>query len=103
MPTFIIEAVYSVDAGHFMIASEKEEVLRVLDLVGQQETDGLHGLLPSIHVVPQKQVVGVRGERPVFEQPKKVCVLTVDVSWSFKLHSVMISHFLSYKFKSLAK
>jgi len=32
--TFIIEAVDSVDAGTFMVTSQKEEVLRILDLVG---------------------------------------------------------------------
>lgn len=34
-----------------MVATEKEEVLWVLDLVGQQEADGLQGLLASVHIV----------------------------------------------------
>jgi len=51
-----------------VVASEKEEVLRVLDLVGQQETDGLHGLLPSVNVVSQKQVVGTGGKGAALKQ-----------------------------------
>jgi hypothetical protein len=37
----VVEAVDAVDGGGLMIASEDEEVLRVLDLVGQQQADGL--------------------------------------------------------------
>lgn len=49
--TFIKKAVNSIDGGTLMVAAEKEEVLWVLDLVGQQEADGLQGLLASVHIV----------------------------------------------------
>jgi len=39
--TFIIEAVDSVDAGTLMVTSQKEEVLRILDLVSKKKTDSL--------------------------------------------------------------
>jgi hypothetical protein len=32
--TFIVEAVDAVDRSAFMVASQQEEILRVLDLVG---------------------------------------------------------------------
>lgn len=39
--TFIVETVDTVDACTLVIASQQKEVLWVLDLVGQQQTDGL--------------------------------------------------------------
>ena len=43
--TFIVEAVDSVDAGALVVAAQQKEILRVLDLVGQQQADGLQRLL----------------------------------------------------------
>jgi hypothetical protein len=63
-----------------MIASKKEEVFRIFDLVGQQEADGLEALLSSVDVVAQEQVVRLGGEAAVLEQAEQVRVLTVDVA-----------------------
>ena len=63
-----------------MVAPEQEEVLWVFDLVGQQQADGLQGLLAPVHVVPKEQVVGFWGEASVLKQPQQVCVLAVDVT-----------------------
>ena len=52
--TLIVEAIDSVDGGTLVVAPEQEEVLWVFDLVGQQKTDGLQGLLPSVHIVSKK-------------------------------------------------
>ena len=79
--TLIVEAVDAVDGRTLVVSPQQEEVLRVLDLVGQQETDGFQGLLPSVHVVPQEQVVSLRGEASILKQPKQVCVLPMDVTW----------------------
>ena len=49
--TLIIEAIDTVDTGTLMVATQEEEVLWVLDLVCQQQTDGLQGLLASVHIV----------------------------------------------------
>lgn len=51
MFTFVVEAVYSVDAGALVVPSQQEEVLRVLDLVSQEERDSLQTLFPSVHIV----------------------------------------------------
>lgn len=48
---FIVEAVNAVDGGTLMVASEDEEILRVLDLVCEQEADSLQRLLATIDVV----------------------------------------------------
>lgn len=63
-----------------MVAAQQEEVLRIFDLVGQQQTDGLQGLLAPIDVVAEEQVVGSRRESAVLEQAQQVCVLAVDVA-----------------------
>lgn len=66
---FIIEAVYAIDGGALMVTAQDEEVLRILDLVGQKQADGLEGLLSSVYVVAEEQVVCFGRESAVFEQP----------------------------------
>ena len=66
--TFIIKAVDAVDAGTLMVAPEKEEVFWVLDFVGQQQADGLQRLLPSVNVIAQEEVIGLRRKSAIFKQ-----------------------------------
>ncbi len=63
-----------------MIAAEKEEVLWVLDLVRQEEADGLEALLASVDVIAQEEIIWLGREPAVLEETKKVRVLTVDVT-----------------------
>mmetsp|Transcript_103309 Transcript_103309/g.200179 ORF Transcript_103309/g.200179 Transcript_103309/m.200179 type:complete len:88 (+) Transcript_103309:958-1221(+) len=71
-----------------MIATEKEEVLRILDLVGKKQRDGFKTLLSPVNIITQEQVVALRGKTAILEQAQKVMVLTVDVTtdfeWGFK-------------------
>ena len=78
--TFIIEAIDAVDAGAFMVATQQEEVLRVLNLVGQQEADRLQRLLPPVYIVTQEEVVALWGEAPIFKESEQIIVLPVDVT-----------------------
>lgn len=73
--------VYPINTGTLVIAPQQEKVLRVFDFVGQQQTDRLERLLAPVHVVAEEQVVGLRREPTVLEQPQQVCVLAVDVTW----------------------
>jgi hypothetical protein len=50
-----------------MVPSQNEEVLGVLDLVRQQQTDRLEGLLASVDIVAEEEVVGFWWETAVFE------------------------------------
>ena len=52
--TLIVESVNAIDRGAFMVAAENEEILGVLDLVCQQQADGLERLLASVNVVTKK-------------------------------------------------
>lgn len=65
---FVIETVDSVDGSAFVVSAQNEEVLRVFDLVRQQEADGLKRLLATIHVITKKQVVCLRRKATVFEE-----------------------------------
>lgn len=78
--TLVIETVDAVDAGTFVVATQQEEVLGVLDLVGQQQADGLQRLFAPVHVVTQEQVVALGGKAPVLKEPQQVVVLPVDVT-----------------------
>lgn len=79
--TLVIEAVYPVDGGALVVPPQQEEVLGVFNLVGQEQADGLQRLLPSVHIVSQKQVVTFRGVSAVLKQPEQVVVLTVDITY----------------------
>ena len=68
------------DVRALVVPPQQEEVLGVLDLVAQEEKDGLEALLSSVHVVAQEEVVGCRREPAHFEQSDKVRVLPVDVA-----------------------
>jgi len=53
IPTFafVVESIDSVDGSTFMIASQNEKILGVLNLVGKEEADSLEGLLATIDVI----------------------------------------------------
>lgn len=53
--TFIIKAVHSVNGLAFVVASQQEEVIRVLNFIGHQETDRFNTLFSSIDVVSDKK------------------------------------------------
>lgn len=76
----VVESIDTVDRGALVVATQNEEVLGVLDLVGEQEADGLKRLLATVDVITEEQVVGLRGETAVFEEAQKVVVLTVDIT-----------------------
>lgn len=63
-----------------MVTTEDEEILGILDLVGQEQADGLKGLLASVDVVTKEEVVGFRGETAIFEESKKIVILAVYVT-----------------------
>ena len=51
---FIIKAIDPRNVCALMIASEEEEILRVFDLVAQQEKNCFQGILASIDVVAKE-------------------------------------------------
>ena len=65
--TLVVEPVNPVDARALVVPPQHEEVLRVLDLVRQQEADRLERLFATVHVIAQEEVVGFWREPAVFE------------------------------------
>jgi hypothetical protein len=76
----IVETVDAVDRGTLVVTAEDEEVLGVLDLVGEKQADGLERLLATVDVVTEEEVVGLRRETTVLEQTQEVVVLAVDIT-----------------------
>lgn len=63
-----------------MIAPQNEEILRILDLVRQQQTNGFQTLFAAVDIIAQKDVIRFRWESPVFEQSQQIVVLTVHIT-----------------------
>ena len=63
-----------------MVAAQDEEVLRVFDLVREEQADCLEGLLPAVYVIPEEEVVRFRWEAAVLEQAEEVIVLAVNIA-----------------------
>ena len=64
-----------------MVSSQQEEVLRVLDLVAEEEADCLDWLLSAVDVVAKEQVVGFGREATIFEYSKEIIVLAMDITY----------------------
>ena len=82
----VVEAVDAVDGGALVVAAQQEEVLRELDLVRQQEADGLERLLAAVHVVAKENVLRLRGEGIAADVEKldEIVVLPVYVAHHLK-------------------
>jgi len=80
---FVIETVDAVDGGTLVISSEDEEVFGVFDFIGQKETDGLEGLLTTVNIIAQEDVIGLGGESTILKKTEEVVVLTVDIAADF--------------------
>ena len=83
----IVESINTVDRGALVVTAENEEVFGVLDLVGKEQANSLKGLLSTVDVVTEEQVVGLRGETTVFEQTEEIVVLTVDITTDLKTNT----------------
>ena len=76
----VVETIDTIDLTALVVASQQEEVLLELDLVGQEQNDRLERVLAAIDVVAQEEVVGLRREPTILEQPQKVRELTMRVT-----------------------
>ena len=77
---FVVETIYTVDRSTFVVASQDKKVFGILDLVCQKEADGLKGLLPSVHVIAEEQVVRLRRKSPIFKETEKIVILAMNVT-----------------------
>lgn len=77
---FIIETVDSVDRRTLVIATQKEEILRKLNLVGKEKANCLQRLFASVHIITKEEVVGVRREAPIFEDSQQIRELSMHIA-----------------------
>lgn len=63
-----------------VISSQHMDFFRVLYLEGEKEAKGLYALLPSIHVVAQEKVTGLRRRPCIIHKAQEIVVLAVYVS-----------------------
>mmetsp|Transcript_3987 Transcript_3987/g.11124 ORF Transcript_3987/g.11124 Transcript_3987/m.11124 type:complete len:372 (+) Transcript_3987:590-1705(+) len=77
---FVIKTVDARDGGTLMVAPEQKHILGVLHFVREKEGNSLNGLLASIHIVAEGEVVRVGWEPSKFEVPQEIMVLTVQVT-----------------------
>jgi hypothetical protein len=80
----IVETVDAVDGRALVVTAQNEEVLGVLDLVCQQQADGLERLLATVDVVTEEEVVGLGREAAVFEETEEIVVLAVNITADLK-------------------
>jgi hypothetical protein len=64
----IVESIDSVDGGALVVSSEEEEVLRVLDLISEEETDCFQALFASIDIITKEEIIGIGWEATVLKE-----------------------------------
>lgn len=78
--TLVIEAIDSIDGGTFVVSSEDEEILGILDLVRKEQADCFERLFASIDIISKEEVVGLGREATVFEKSQQIVVLAVNIT-----------------------
>jgi hypothetical protein len=81
----IVEAINAINARALVIPTKDEKVLWILDLVRQQQANGLKRLLASINVISQKQIIRFGRETAVFKKTEEIVVLSVNVTANLSL------------------
>ena len=80
------------DVRALVVPPQQEEILGVLDLVAQEEKDGLEALLSSVHVVAKEKVSCLSWITSYLEQFHQIEILTVNVTadcnWCIHLQQV---------------
>ena len=76
----VVEAVDAIDACTLVVTSEQKEIFWELDLVSEQETNGLKRLFSPIDVVTKEEIVCIRRETTVLKQSQKVVVLSMHIA-----------------------
>lgn len=78
--TLIIKTVVLGDASGFMVASEDGESFFVSNLEAEEEADSFEGVVASIHVISQEEIVSIGDIPSDSEEFHEVVELPVDVT-----------------------
>lgn len=63
-----------------MIPPEKKEVLGILDFICEEQYDALNGLLTSVDIVPEKEIIFLRRVAAKLEDLEQVLKLPMNIS-----------------------
>ena len=63
-----------------MVATQDEEVLGVLDLVGQEQANSLQRLLATVDVVSKEEVIGFWRKSTILKQAQQIVILTMYIA-----------------------
>ena len=66
----IVETIDPVDLGTLVVSSQEKEILRVLNLVAEQQGNGLDRLLASVNIVAQEEIISFGWEATILKNPQ---------------------------------
>merc|ERR1719265_1758353 len=76
----VVKAVYPVDGCALVVATQKEEILGALDLVGKEQADSLQAMLAPVDIIAKEEVVRLRREATALEESQDVRVLAMGIA-----------------------
>ena len=62
-----------------MVASQNKNLLWIFNFEGKQQANCLDALPSPVDIVPQEQIVGLRRQSAILEEPEHVIVLSMDI------------------------
>mmetsp|Transcript_7380 Transcript_7380/g.14678 ORF Transcript_7380/g.14678 Transcript_7380/m.14678 type:complete len:240 (-) Transcript_7380:294-1013(-) len=77
---FVVKAINLSDLPTFVVATDERDPVRIADLEGQEEEEGLHGVVAPVDKVPKEEVVLVGTFAADLEQLDKIVELSVNVA-----------------------
>ena len=63
-----------------MVPTQDEEILWILDLVRKKQTNCFKGLLASVDIVPEEEVVRFGRKSSVFKKAEEVVILAMNIT-----------------------
>ena len=64
-----------------MVAPKQEKILRILNLVAQEQSDRFNGLFAAVNVITKEQVVRLRWETTILKDSQQVVVLAMHITY----------------------
>jgi len=68
------------DLSRLVVTSQDSDSILIADFEGDEESDGLDGVVTSVNVISHEEVVGVGGLAANLKQLAQVVELTMDVT-----------------------
>jgi hypothetical protein len=76
----VVEAICPTDTSGFMIPSQKKNLGGIFNFEAEKVHQNLERIIPTINVIPDEEISGLRWRRLNAKYFKKVIELTVDIA-----------------------